>query len=219
MENSLPIPAESKELFVSVNSFTKDYMSKYDSSHDYNHILRVTSNANRILTSELEANPSLQYDITAIFLATLLHDVGDHKYVLPGQDVENQISEILLERGASKELAIKVQIIAKYVSYSTEVSAPHLTQAALAQYPELAIVQDADRLDSSGAIGIGRCFTYGAAKRQDQSMQVAVDHFDVKLLKIGSMMKTQTGRQMAQERTERLKAFKSWWEEEMAPSF
>ena len=70
MENSLSIPTESKELFISVNNFVKDYMSHYDASHDYSHILRVTSNANRILSSELKANPGLQYDLTAIFLST-----------------------------------------------------------------------------------------------------------------------------------------------------
>ncbi|OCK86619.1 uncharacterized protein K441DRAFT_35948 [Cenococcum geophilum 1.58] len=219
MENSLPIPTESKELFISVNNFVKDYMSHYDASHDYSHILRVTSNANRILSSELKANPGLQYDLTAIFLSTLLHDVGDHKYTPPGQEIENQISGLLLERGASKELAEKVQTIAKYVSYTTEVKTPHLTKGALERYPELAIVQDSDRLDAIGAIGVGRCFTYCGAKQEGKPMQVAIDHYNDKLLKLEHMMKTGTGKQMARERTERLKTLKSWWEEETALSF
>jgi len=219
MENSLPIPTESKELFISVNNFVKDYMSHYDASHDYSHILRVTSNANRILSSELKANPGLQYDLTAIFLSTLLHDVGDHKYASPGQEIENQISGLLLERGASKELAEKVQTIAKYVSYTTEVKTPHLTKGALERYPELAIVQDSDRLDAIGAIGIGRCFTYCGAKQEGKPMQTAIDHYDDKLLKLENMMKTETGKQIARERTERLKTLKSWWEEETALSF
>ena len=75
MESSLPIPTESKELFISVNNFVKDYMSHYDASHDYSHILRVTSNANRILSSELKANPGLQYDLTAIFLSTYVNPI------------------------------------------------------------------------------------------------------------------------------------------------
>lgn len=219
MENSLPIPTESKELFISVNNFVKDYMSHYDASHDYSHILRVTSNANRILSSELKANQGLQYDLTAIFLSTLLHDVGDHKYAPPGQEIENQISGLLLERGASKELAEKVQTIAKYVSYTTEVKTPHLTKGALERYPELAIVQDSDRLDAIGAIGVGRCFTYCGAKQEGKPMQVAIDHYNDKLLKLEHMMKTETGKQMARERTERLKTLKSWWEEETALSF
>lgn len=194
-------------------------MSHYDASHDYSHILRVTSNANRILSSELKANPGLQYDLTAIFLSTLLHDVGDHKYAPPGQEIENQISGLLLERGASKELAEKVQTIAKYVSYTTEVKTPHLTKGALERYPELAIVQDSDRLDAIGAIGVGRCFTYCGAKQEGKPMQVAIDHYNDKLLKLEHMMKTETGKQMARERTERLKTLKSWWEEETALSF
>ncbi|OCL13081.1 hypothetical protein AOQ84DRAFT_333183 [Glonium stellatum] len=219
MENSLPIPTESKELFVSVNDFVKDYMTHYDASHDYSHILRVTSNANRILSSELKANPGLKYDLTAIFLATLLHDVGDHKYVLPGQDIENQISNVLLERGASRELAEKVQTIAKYVSFTTEVKTPHLTKAALERHPELAIVQDSDRLDAIGAVGIGRCFTFCGAKQGGKPMQSAIDHYEDKLLKLEHMMKTNSGKKMAYERTERLKSLKTWWEEETALSF
>ena len=119
----------------------------------------------------------------------LLHDVGDHKYAPPGQEIENQISGLLLERGASKELAEKVQTIAKYVSYTTEVKTPHLTKGALERYPELAIVQDSDRLDAIGAIGVGRCFTYCGAKQEGKPMQVAIDHYNDKLLKLEHMMK------------------------------
>jgi hypothetical protein len=86
MENSLPIPTESKELFISVNNFVKDYMSHYDASHDYSHILRVTSNANRILSSELKANPGLQYDLTAIFLSTYVKPLLQLIYSLLRRD-------------------------------------------------------------------------------------------------------------------------------------
>jgi len=95
----------------------------------------------------------------------------------------------LLERGASKELAEKVQTIAKHVSYTTEVKTPHLIKGALERYPELAIVQDSDRLDAIGAVGIGRSFTYCGAKQEGKPMQTSIDHYDDKLLKLEHMMK------------------------------
>lgn len=172
---SLPFPQVSidenqQELFKSINEFVHAYMSQpgHDNSHDYHHILRVVSNANRILQAELKANPSASYDTTALFLAALLHDVGDRKYAKPGEDVENQISTILRERGAGDDLALKVQTMVHHVSYTHEVRNPEAVVATLQKYPELAIVQDADRLDAIGAVGVARCFSFGAAKFPDK---------------------------------------------------
>lgn len=145
--------------------------------------------------------------------------------------MENQIAEVLLEHGASDALALKVQMIAKNVSYSTEVKNPRLNRAILLQHPELAIVQDADRLDAIGAIGIGRAFAYGGSKKNVGGLQATITHFGEKLEKLEGMMKvsetlpslvfllltaneTETGKIMARERTKRLEIFKSWWEEE-----
>lgn len=166
----VPIDESQQGLFKSINEFVHAYMSQpgHDNSHDYHHILRVVSNANRILQAELKANPSASYDTTALFLAALLHDVGDRKYAKPGEDVENQISAILRERGAGDELALKVQTMVKHVSYTHEVRNPEGVIATLQRYPELAIVQDADRLDAIGAVGVARCFSFGAAKFPDQ---------------------------------------------------
>lgn len=194
-------------------------MSQYDNSHDYQHILRVVSNANRILQDELKTDPSASYDITSLFLAALLHDVGDHKYAKPSEDVENQIRTVLLERGASADLAAKVQTIVKHVSYTNEVRNPQSVVDVLAQYPELAIVQDADRLDAIGAVGIGRCFSFGAAKFPDQAMGRAIEHFEEKLFKLEGMMKTEAGKRMAKRRTEVLREFAMEWREEECLSF
>ncbi|KZF20746.1 hypothetical protein L228DRAFT_178442 [Xylona heveae TC161] len=95
-------------------------------------------------------------------------------------------------------------------------------QSILHTHPELAIVQDADRLDAIGAVGIGRTFTYGgahgqaAAGGQGRSMSDTIDHFTEKLEKLEDMMKTRTGRRLARERTERLRVFRGWWEEEVS---
>ena len=215
----VPIQEQDKKLFESINAFVHEYMSKYDPSHDYQHILRVVSNANRILQAERKANPSIQYDTTTIFLAALLHDVGDHKYAEPGQDIENQIADVLRERGAGEELAVKVQSIAKTVSYSNETKNPESVALALQKYPELAIVQDADRLDAIGAVGVGRCFSYGAAKHPEKPMTRAIVHFEEKLYKLAGMMKTQSGREIAQRRHKAMKDFAAEWADETNLSF
>lgn len=213
------IREEDKELFTSINAYVYKYMSKYDNSHDYRHILRVVSNANRILQAEIKATGSITYDTTILFLAALLHDVGDHKYAQPGEDIENQIANVLREHGAGEELALKVQTIVKSVGYTNEFRDPETVQQNLQKYPELAIVQDADRLDAIGAVGIGRCFSFGAAKMPEQPMDRAIDHFKVKLYRLEGMMKTKTGKEMALRRTKVLEDFAKEWDDETELSF
>lgn len=227
MKPTLPVPivpirAEDKSLFKSINEFVYEYMSQpgHDNSHDYLHILRVVSNANRLLEAELESTTSARdYDTSAIFLAALLHDVGDHKYAKPGEDVENQIATVLREHGASDGLALKIQIIAKHVGYTNEVKNPGSVVEVLSKYPELAIVQDADRLDAIGAVGVGRCFAYGGAKSHGQPMSIAVDHFAEKLYKLPDMMKTAAGRKLAASRKKILEEFAAQFNEETRLSF
>jgi uncharacterized protein len=215
----VPVRASDKPLFASINTFVYEYMSKYDNSHDYQHILRVLSNTFRILLNEVECNPSIIYDQTALFLAALLHDIGDHKYAKPGEDIENQVANTLLQHGASQQLADKVQIIVKHVSYTHEVKRPSAVAAVLSQYPELAIVQDADRLDAIGAVGIARCFSFGAAKMPDQPMNRAVEHFGDKLYKLKSMMKTRMGKDMAERRHKTMVEFEGEWVRETSLYF
>ncbi|KAH7411682.1 hypothetical protein DE146DRAFT_249274 [Phaeosphaeria sp. MPI-PUGE-AT-0046c] len=217
----VPIDESHAELFKSINEFVYAYMSQpgHDNSHDYQHILRVVSNANRVLQAELKDNPSTSYDTNALFLAALLHDVGDHKYAKPGEDVENQISAILRERGADDELALKVQVLVKHVSYTHEVRNPEAVATTLQKYPELAIVQDADRLDAIGAVGVARCFSYGAAKCPDQPMTRAIDHFGEKLYKLADMMKTKSGRELGQARKKVLENFAQEFGNEAELSF
>lgn len=69
LEDSLPILPQYRELFKATRNYVKGYMSGFDASHDYDHILRVLALANRILTQELTTFPSIQYDANAIFLA------------------------------------------------------------------------------------------------------------------------------------------------------
>ena len=210
----------SQALIPKVTGFVEDYMSKYDGSHDFNHIKRVVGlahlmyteiNKERTHSPLFDEEPDL--DLHVITLAALLHDVGDKKYLQPGQDANTLVLATLLSFGAPEDLAIKVQRIVLGVSYSSEIKDPAQVRAMIEKYPELAIVQDADRLDAIGAIGIGRTFTFGGAKGANH-MGETIQHFEDKLVKLESMMKTLPGMKMARERTERLKMFKGWWEEE-----
>lgn len=202
-------------LIPRVSAFVEKYMSKYDGSHDFNHIRRVVGLANLIYKRLQEDNPSQVegLDLFAVTLAALLHDVGDKKYLEPGQDPNTLVLATLLSFGAPEDLAIKVQRIVVGVSYSSEIQDPAQVQAMIEKYPELAIVQDADRLDAIGAVGIGRTFTFGGAKGA-RHMGETIQHFEDKLEKLEAMMKTEPGKAMARERTEKLKTFKRWWQEE-----
>ncbi|KAE8161434.1 hypothetical protein BDV40DRAFT_183919 [Aspergillus tamarii] len=137
-------------------------------------------------------------------------------------DPERLVYYVLLAHGVEEEVAEKVQMIVSHVSYTTERAKPEEVRRLIADgYPELGIVQDADRLDAIGAVGIGRCFTFLGAKGKNFCpeglwvMDNAIEHFEEKLVKLESMMKTETGREMAKVRTARLKEFQGWWAEEM----
>jgi uncharacterized protein len=206
---------ESSELYMNVYEYVREYMSRYDCSHDFNHILRVLALAKQLLAEELKDNPWKKFHKPAIILAALLHDVGDKKYAQPGEDAEQLVSQLLSKNGCPPRFVAKVALIVQYVSYSGEIQRPQLVKAIIGAHPELAIVQDADRLDAIGAVGIGRAFAYGAMKAPARGLQGSIDHFVEKLENIESMMKTATGKRLAAERSRRLKEFRQWWEEEV----
>ncbi|KAJ0165407.1 Uncharacterized protein CTA2_11347 [Colletotrichum tanaceti] len=201
------------ELVTKVTEYVKEYMAKYDASHDFNHIRRVVSLAHRIY-AQSPATPAL--DKHAITLAALMHDVGDHKYLQPGEDASTLVSTVLQSLGVDAGLAARVQAICLGVSYSSEIRDPARVRTLVAEHPELAVVQDADRLDAIGAVGVGRCFTFGGAKGS-QSLDDSILHFEEKLVKLEGMMKTDAGRELARERTRRIQTFMEWWQDEAGP--
>lgn len=162
--------AADRALIDKVCIYVQNYMAHYDGSHDYNHILRVLGLAKKIAAS----SPGT-YDPLVVTLAALLHDVGDKKYLEPGQDSTLLVRDVLLGFGVNAELAAKVQTIVTTVSYSSEIKDPAKVLAVIEQYPELAVVQDADRLDAIGAIGIGRTFTFGGARGRMQPPSSVTD--------------------------------------------
>ncbi|KAF2767536.1 hypothetical protein EJ03DRAFT_344516 [Teratosphaeria nubilosa] len=214
--NGLKRDFESSDLYLGVYGYVKDYMGRYDCSHDFNHVLRVLNLAKHILAKELEANPWKKLHKQAIILAALLHDVGDKKYALPNEVPEHLIQKLLAKHGCPPRFVAKVALLVQHISYSSETKRPELVKAIVSAHPELAIVQDADRLDAIGAVGIARTFAFGAVKRPDRGLEGSIEHFPEKLERLERMMKTETGKKMARERTERLQDFKRWWEEENA---
>ncbi|KAL4891239.1 hypothetical protein BDV59DRAFT_203684 [Aspergillus ambiguus] len=214
-------------------------MAAHDPSHNPAHVHRVVALARSLLAAERESASAVSYDPTVVDLAALLHDIADHKYLstvtatiatLPVSSSasaalapHNLVRELLRAHGADPRLADRVQTIVSHVSYSVERADPPTVRRLIDHgYPELAIVQDADRLDAIGAVGIARCFTFLGAKGRDfvpagaaWDMDNALQHFSDKLEKLESLMKTPAGRRMARERTARLVEFRRWWDEEM----
>ncbi|WEW58773.1 hypothetical protein PRK78_004241 [Emydomyces testavorans] len=219
-------------LISRMQAYVTTQMRNHDPSHNPAHVTRVVRLAHRLLAAERARGTSIPYNDTIITLAALLHDIGDRKYLARDssssgaqEDPRTVVRDTLIHSGSDPILAQKVQTIVSNVSYSTEIKNPAFVQRLISEngYPELAIVQDADRLDAIGAVGIGRCFTYLGAKGPRPGadgplrweLDEAVEHFGEKLVKLESMMKTDSGRDMARERTLRLQEFMRWWRQEM----
>ncbi|KAI4161524.1 MAG: hypothetical protein LQ342_004808 [Letrouitia transgressa] len=189
----------------------------FNASHDFTHVQRVLTLAEGILEVEQKSNRNTTYDSLTVRLAAMLHDVSDSKYAFPAT-VASEVplaQQKLLDFGCPDDVALRVQAIIDSVSYSTERQFPEKVADTLHKHPELAIVQDADRLDALGAVGIGRTFTYNTAANRNGGMEKVLAHFNGKLLQLEALMKTGEGRRLAKGRTERLKLFKEWWEEEI----
>ncbi|PAN46774.1 hypothetical protein PAHAL_9G213700 [Panicum hallii] len=188
-------------------------MAGRDASHDAAHALRVRDLA---LSLGAEEGLTAPARLLTVELAALLHDVGDYKYTKNNMEdmsvVEMFLEEVGLEAGQKDEI---VSII-KGMGFKNEVSLKSIVDSTL----EFAIVQDADRLDAIGAIGIARCFTYGGSKNSalhdprilprdnlskekymsKEEKQTSINHFHEKLFKLKDMMKTEAGRRRAEKR-------------------
>lgn len=204
-----------------IHDFTEEYFqnSRFDASHDFDHVKRVVSNALTILRKEEDdrkSRPLPALNPLHVILGALLHDVEDKKYITT-DDTESPMKRAIVDAGMTEDYAEQMQLLVAGVSYSSEVKNPQHVKDVIKLMPELAIVQDADRLDAIGAIGIGRCFTFGGAKGS-RSLTDSIQHFDEKLLKLEGMMKTETGRAMAEQRSSRIRDFMTWWQDETGSS-
>ncbi|KAF6252284.1 HD repeat domain-containing protein [Scenedesmus sp. NREL 46B-D3] len=206
-----------------------------DASHDYSHIERVRRTALHLAVMEgLDARGQL-----VVQLGALLHDISDHKYGGSNQQAQAAIKEFLSSHNQAESLTADVCAVVASVGFKeelTKASGNSSSRSSLSR--EAAVVQDADRLDAIGAIGIARCFTFGGAFKRvlhdpavpprhnmtkEQYMQqghqaTTFNHFAEKLLKIKDLMKTDAGRQLAQQRhsfmEQYLQQFLAEWEGE-----
>lgn len=163
--------------------------------HDYFHALRVENVATMIANNE-------GGNIEIIKVSALLHDVIDRK-VCDDIEVETKnIEKLLLDCKFTKEEIILIFDIINNISYSKG-NVPNSLEGK--------IVQDADRLDALGMIGIARTFAYGGKKNRplydENNNANSLYHFDEKLFKLINLMNTETGRKYAKNRNEKLKYF------------
>jgi uncharacterized protein len=199
-------------------------MGGNDASHDMSHLDRVERLGVRIAIAEGVT------DTLLVRLSCLLHDIEDYKYRDDGDDnaANPVICSILHDSGfTSSELQTRVCEIIKSVSFHGEIQ--NLESAKKVLDLEAACVQDADRLDGIGAIGIARCFTFGGAKKRvlyDPALKpqtdvdvlrteytkagrnaTTINHFYEKLLLLDSMMKTKEGKRLARHRHQFMEKF------------
>jgi len=166
-------------IITRTKAYVQRYMLRYDSSHDYDHIKRVSNLALHLYIEEVQRpriTDAPSYDRTLIILAALLHDVGDRKYHTTADDSTRLAQNFLVSVDCPPSMAQNVQDIVNNVSYSHEIKNPAAVTNVLAKLPELGIVQDADRLDAIGAVGVGRAFTYGASVRCKKVLELEKCH-------------------------------------------
>ncbi|MFH6969997.1 HD domain-containing protein [Flavobacterium petrolei] len=193
--------------------FVKEKLENAEGGHDWFHIERVFKNALLISKNEV-------CDTTIVKLGALLHDVADSKFHDGDETVGPRIAREFLEsENVDEEIITHVVNIIENISYKGGNFEKKFSSI------ELDVVQDADRLDAIGAIGIARTFNYGGFKNRalydpniapNSSMtkeeykkndSPTLNHFYEKLLLLKDKMNTQTGKQIAQERHRYMEGF------------
>ena len=178
-------------------SFIRELFRSDAGGHDAEHSLRVYRSAMRLADTE----PACDREIVA--LAALLHDADDRKLF----STENNANAraFLRRNGVPGDRIERICEVINGVSFSGNGDRPPSTL-------EGRIVQDADRLDALGAVGIARTFAYGGA--HGRPMSESVRHFYDKLLRLKDRMNTPAAKAEAEIRHARLEAFLQAWYEE-----
>ncbi|KAF3891526.1 HD domain-containing protein [Trichophyton interdigitale] len=226
-ESEPPAIASSSEfsetaLVQKVTRHVKENMSGSSSCHDFDHVMRVLGLSRIIATSPLAKTKTAasKWNPLVLTLGALLHHIGDKGYIRANERIVGTVYQLLLSFGTPIPVAEQVQLLVNYVPYSAEMESQRAREhfRKLAQeIPELNIIQDADRLDTIGSIGVGRAFAYsGAPLWKPRPLQRTIAYFTETLEGLERSMKTPEGKRLALERTNRLKLFRGWWEEEMA---
>ena len=195
--------------------FVKNQLTHAEGGHDWFHIERVYKNA--LLIAEEE-----ECDLTVVKLAALLHDIADSKFHGGDETVGPKTARTFLEsQNVSEAIISHVIAIIENISFKGGNFEKDFHSK------ELEIVQDADRLDAIGAIGIARTFNYGGFKNRPlynpniqpnlnmskeeykNSESPTLNHFYEKLLLLKDKMNTETGKKIAQKRHDFMVTFLS----------
>lgn len=198
--------SEYSAIVKSVANKVHDHLLAAEGGHDWSHIERVWRNSVSIAKTE-----NVEHEIVA--LATLLHDIADPKFHDGDEEIGPQISQAWLEElGCPTSIIEQVVLIIQNMSYKNSLEGTSWSS------PELKVVQDADRLDAIGAIGIARAFNYGGYKDRSiydpqispnlhmtkeeykKSTAPTINHFYEKLLLLKDLMNTTAGKIMARQR-------------------
>lgn len=199
--------AYSKDIIDKTIVFVKKTLTDAEGGHDWFHIQRVYNNA--LLIAKDGGG-----DLLIISLAALLHDIADSKFYDGDETIGPQLAQDFLET-----LQVEKAVIEHVINIIHHISFKNTLETKSAFHSkELDIVQDADRLDAIGAIGIARCFNYGGYKNRSlynpsikpvvhltkktykKNTAPTINHFYEKLLLLKDQMNTPTGKVMAEER-------------------
>lgn len=195
--------------------FVKEKLKNAEGGHDWFHIERVYKNALLIAKEE-------NCDLTVVKLGALLHDIADSKFHEGDETIGPKLAKAFLESEKVEEATIvHVLNIIENISFKGGKVERSFSSK------ELDVVQDADRLDALGAIGIARTFNYGGFKNRPifdpqiapntnmskeeykNSQAPSINHFYEKLLLLKDKMNTQTGQKIAEERHRYMEGFLS----------
>lgn len=197
--------------------FAAARMATYEGSHSFDHVLRVHGLALRLAKS---ANASIDFEI--LELGALLHDVFDSKMLararahMPENERCMTGAELLFkclqeDCGVSdKTIASRVVAIADGISFSKQKAAGCCGERSL----EMDYVQDADRIEALGAIGVGRAFAFGG--HFGSKMEDTRNHYDEKMATLLPLFRTEAGRAVAVERGAFMEAFFQQYDRELA---
>ena len=213
------------QLITNTVNFVKKQFLGAEGGHDWSHTERVWTNAKKIGLQE-------NVDMLVVELAALLHDIADAKFHAGDESIgPSRARKFLNNQGVDLEIIEHVINIMMYMSFRSNIEGTHFSSL------EMQVVQDADRLDAIGAIGIARAFSYGGHKGHkifDPSIPVEpsltkasykssnapmINHFYDKLLKLKDLMNTETGRQVAEQRHQFMLDFLSQFYDEVGTNF
>ena len=202
--------------------FVKETLKNAEGGHDWFHIQRVLNNAKLIAENE-------SVNIFIVSLGALLHDIAEPKFHNGDENIGPKIAkEFLEEQKIDKEIIQHITHIINHISFKNSFTKTGEKFTS----KELEVLQDADRLDAIGAIGIARCFNYGGFKNRSlynpeiapnlkmtkeeykNSSAPTINHFYEKLLLIRDHMNTVTRKRIAEERHAYMEGFlKQFYEE------